>query len=79
MTSTSEPVAGGRAGPALGPTLWLGVGSSPVPLSDPTIIAMPLGFLGCVVGSVLAPRATQIELAADAPGSAPAEVDGIDA
>lgn len=36
MTSTSEPVAGGRAGLALGPTLWLGVGSSPVPLSDPT-------------------------------------------
>lgn len=36
---------------ALGPTLWLGDGASPISRSDPTIIAMPLGFAGCLVGT----------------------------
>ncbi|MEV0186516.1 cation acetate symporter [Streptomyces sp. NPDC050625] len=40
----------------LGPTLWPGHGSSPLPLTDPTIISMPLGFLACVAGSLLSNR-----------------------
>lgn len=38
---------------ALGPTLWIGDGPSPIDLSDPTIVAMPLGFAGCILGSLL--------------------------
>lgn len=37
----------------LGPTLWPGGGSSPVSLIDPTVVSMPIGFLGCLLGTWL--------------------------
>lgn len=64
---------------ALGPTLWLGSGESPLSLSDPTIIAMPLGFLGCIAGSLLAPRSGQVRDSTAAHRSAPSTVGGVDA
>ena len=47
----------------LGPTLWPGE-HPPISLSAPTLIALPLGVLGCVVGTVLSRRAPAGDFAA---------------
>ncbi|MTD55154.1 solute symporter family protein [Amycolatopsis pithecellobii] len=39
----------------LGPTLWPG-SHPPISLSDPTLIALPLGIIGCVAGTLLSRR-----------------------
>ena len=39
----------------LGPTLWPGE-QAPISLSTPTLIALPLGVVGCVVGTVMSRR-----------------------
>jgi cation/acetate symporter len=39
----------------LSPTVWPGPDSegSPFPLSNPAIVSIPVGFLGCVLGTLL--------------------------
>jgi cation/acetate symporter len=39
---------------ALSPAVWPG-DDPPIGLNNPAIISMPLGFLGCIIGSVLRP------------------------
>jgi cation/acetate symporter len=50
----------------LGPTLWPGAAPSPVSLIDPTIISLPLGFAGCLVGTWLSRRRGAMEPDEDA-------------
>ncbi|WP_253828561.1 solute symporter family protein [Prauserella aidingensis] len=44
----------------LGPTLWPGA-DPPVNLADPTLIALPVGVLGCVIGTLLSRRSAREE------------------
>jgi cation/acetate symporter len=41
----------------LSPTVWPGPDSEggPFPLTNPAIVSIPLGFLGCLLGTLLSP------------------------
>lgn len=40
----------------LSPQVWSGPAGAPFPLTNPAIVSIPIGFLGCVVGTLLGGR-----------------------
>jgi len=50
----------------LSPQVWLGpANAAPFPLGNPAIVSVPIGFLGCLLGTLLGGRAADAQASFD--------------